>query len=644
MKAYGEVCMVRLMRISLFFIFSPLFLLFFLPHIHAQEPLYADMLLESAHKKELHRDRYWHILLHYKKSPFGLRSLIDDPDFFLSKDGKYNPEAELKATIRAFFQEVENETRHPVCRFIARYAWLKEKLNIDASLLPVHGCERFNKIIDQIKPEAATLIFPTSHINSPASMFGHTLLTIETASRSKLLSYAINYSAVTNETFGPLFAVKGLFGCYKGYFSILPYYTKIQEYSDVNHRDIYEYPLNLNTEEINRLLMHIYELDFIYSDYYFFDENCSYDLLFLLEAARPSLNLTDQCNWWVIPIDTIRTIKKNGLFEGPVYYRPSKTTKIKYLISLLSKQSRQTALSMAGGDLEPAHLTEKKIPHEEMILISELACEYLQYNYTKKELTKKPYQDRFLKILRLRSLLGGFDENRYRIQAPPVKPEEGHLSNRFSIGIGTQKDNFFQELKFRPAYHAMLDDEKGYIEGSQIIFGETTLRYYSSERKLKLEDLDIIDIVSIAPRDEFFQSISWKIKTGLTQKIMEDGEDHLLYYINPGGGFAYKNNFLGLWYVMMETDFNLGGILEDRFSAGIGASTGFIKSLTDSWKVHFFTKDIYYGLGDSHNAFEITIQQNYSININKGLNAKISRRKEYHTYQTECKIHWNIFF
>jgi len=291
MKAYGEVCMVRLMRISLFFIFSPLFLLFFLPHIHAQEPLYADMLLESAHKKELHRDRYWHILLHYKKSPFGLRSLIDDPDFFLSKDGKYNPEAELKATIRAFFQEVENETRHPVCRFIARYAWLKEKLNIDASLLPVHGCERFNKIIDQIKPEAATLIFPTSHINSPASMFGHTLLTIETASRSKLLSYAINYSAVTNETFGPLFAVKGLFGCYKGYFSILPYYTKIQEYSDVNHRDIYEYPLNLNTEEINRLLMHIYELDFIYSDYYFFDENCSYDLLDLPRRLRRAMTV-----------------------------------------------------------------------------------------------------------------------------------------------------------------------------------------------------------------------------------------------------------------------------------------------------------------------------------------------------------------
>ena len=33
--------------------------------------------------------------------------------------------------------------------------------------------------------------------------------------------------------------------------------------------------------------MHTYEMDKIYSDYYFFDENCSYDLLFLLDAARP---------------------------------------------------------------------------------------------------------------------------------------------------------------------------------------------------------------------------------------------------------------------------------------------------------------------------------------------------------------------
>ena len=39
--------------------------------------------------------------------------------------------------------------------------------------------------------------------------------------------------------------------------------------------------------------MHTHEMDKIYSDYYFFDENCSYDLLFLLDVARPWIGLTD---------------------------------------------------------------------------------------------------------------------------------------------------------------------------------------------------------------------------------------------------------------------------------------------------------------------------------------------------------------
>ncbi|MCK7512715.1 MAG: DUF4105 domain-containing protein [Desulfobacterales bacterium] len=68
---------------------------------------------------------------------------------------------------------------------------------------------------------------------------------------------------------------------------MLPYYAKLQEYSDVDHRDIWEYSLNLTEPEIRRMMLHIRELDAIASDYYFFDENCSYLLFSLLEAARP---------------------------------------------------------------------------------------------------------------------------------------------------------------------------------------------------------------------------------------------------------------------------------------------------------------------------------------------------------------------
>ncbi|HOS41209.1 MAG TPA: DUF4105 domain-containing protein, partial [Spirochaetota bacterium] len=174
---------------------------------------YQNYLVDLAIKKRLHDERYWHLLLHYKRGVFGLRSLVDDPKFFLAPNGKRDPRAELEATIRAFFQTPIIEDEHPVCKFVARFTWLTEQLAIDEDRLPVKRCKKVDTMLANMKPKSTTLIFPTSHINSPASMYGHTLLIVETATRSKLLAYAINYSAVTgDENFGPLYALKGLFG------------------------------------------------------------------------------------------------------------------------------------------------------------------------------------------------------------------------------------------------------------------------------------------------------------------------------------------------------------------------------------------------------------------------------------------------
>ena len=262
-------------------------------------------------------------------------------------------------------------------------------MEIDRSELPVSECRRFQEILEEIKPASVTLIFPAAHINSPASMFGHTLLTVDTASGSRLLAQAINYSAVTRETFGPLFAFKGLFGFYPGYFSVLPYYAKLQEYSDIEHRDIWEYPLNLNGEEVKRLLMHTFEMDRIYSDYYFFDENCSYTLLFLLDSARPSLGLTDQLPLWVIPIDTIRKVKETGLVTRshlpPV--PPGHDDQAPCVPASRSEWKISRGISV--GRIDPDILLEEKIAPERKIVICDLAAEHLQYQYSRKDMSRE---------------------------------------------------------------------------------------------------------------------------------------------------------------------------------------------------------------------------------------------------------------
>ncbi len=609
----------------------------------AQDAPYLTEALESAHRQKLHGDPYWNILLHYRPSATGKESLIDDPHFFLAPDGKTNPEAELQATIRAFFESHEDVNASAVCRFTARFEWIKERLNLDPSLLPIPECRPFMDFMEENKPRAATLIFPMAHLNSPASMFGHTLLTIETADKTKLLAYSVSYSAYADETFGPLFAVKGLFGLYPGYFTVLPYYAKLQQYSDVDHRDIWEYRLNLTEPEIRRMMLHIREMDSIASDYYFFNENCSYLLYFLLEAARPSVKLTDTFHGWLIPLDSIRMIQSQGLITG-ASYRPSRTTKITYLAAGISEEGRGTGLSMANGIIPEDPFSGKDTPDIEKKKTCELAGEYLQYLYTRHMLSKETYQERFLPILQARSRLGtSGGDDLYKIPEP-VQPDQGHRSNRFAIGSGMKKGDVFVEMRLRPAYHHLMDNDKGFVEGAHLVFTDVGVRYYAEANKLSLESLDIIDIFSLSPRDMFFHPVSWKIKTGLTRITAKDGDDHLVYGLNPGGGFAFRDKRAGLLYSLFETNLYAGGVLKNNYAAGAGVSAGCIKHINESWKVHVFARDLYYVLGDSFNSFEASVQQNFTLNPDQSITLDFTRRKTRDFYQTEAKLLWNLFF
>src|SRR3989304_1970088 len=113
------------------------FLLLFSPMLGAAETTpYRDELKESATKLRLPDDRYWHVLLHYKRGPFGTGGLVDDRKFFLSPDGKHDPSAELDAAIDGLFADGEEEQTLPRCRFPARYEWLIRRLGGDLTKVP----------------------------------------------------------------------------------------------------------------------------------------------------------------------------------------------------------------------------------------------------------------------------------------------------------------------------------------------------------------------------------------------------------------------------------------------------------------------------------------------------------------------------
>src|SRR5262249_7729129 len=110
------------------------------------------------------------------------------------------------------------------CTFPARYRWLKEQLGFEPDRLADETCDRFIAWKTALQPQSATFIFASYFISNPASAFGHTLIRFDKAERGegeRLLDYAVNFAAaVPDDENGFVYAYNGLFGGYRGYFSL----------------------------------------------------------------------------------------------------------------------------------------------------------------------------------------------------------------------------------------------------------------------------------------------------------------------------------------------------------------------------------------------------------------------------------------
>ena len=607
---------------------------------------YQRHLINLANERELYKHRYWDILLHYKSGPNGKESLIDDPHFFLSPNGKGDPKKELKDTLKGFFSPEIDQVTHPLCRFPARYAWLKEMLSIDEERLPGIRCNGLEQFLQKTSPKSAALIFPAATNTRLASMFGHTLLRIDSANKNKLLSYAVNYAALTRDRVGCAYAYKGIFGHYNGYYAMLPYYQKIREYNDLEDRDMWEYDLNLSEEEVVRMVLHIWELKEIYSEYYFFDENCSYNLLFLLEAARPSIDLTsrfwDTWSFWVIPTDTVYLIREAGLISK-VTCRPSLATKIRYDATQLDSNMRDLVTDIVFQRVAPHQIIEMDLTVDNKRRILESATRCIQYQYSSMLLKPKEYQERIVKLARTKNDLG--KTNLAPGHIPNLSsPDMGHMPGRVGIGFGYREDSPFTQIRLRPAYHGPDDPDQGYVDGSQLNILDVAGRYYNEGKSLKLEKFCLIDIVSLAPRDFFLKPISWKFKTGFERDIMPDGNAHLLYRINIGGGYSYRPFQAGILYGLLETDLNMTGRFQDKFSLGAGFTMGLAANLSQRLRLNLKGQAMIYELGESYRKYTGTLLQSVAITRNMGISLQIKMERAFGFQHLEMTTNINYYY
>ncbi|MDD2033088.1 MULTISPECIES: DUF4105 domain-containing protein [unclassified Pseudomonas] len=584
-------------------------------------PLSAAPHVDPQRLQQLANDRFWISLGHYETAKLGgWRSYISDKEFFLAPDGNEHPDHELAATVQALYGPASAGQQHAQCVYPARTRWLKAQLNLTD--LPTVDCSEFTQWFKDVAPHSAVMIFPAAYLNSPSSMFGHTLLRIDQADvqsdKTALLSYAINFGAyIEGSDNSILYAWKGLMGGYPGLFALVPYQEKLSEYRSLENRDLWEYRLNLSQVETERMVEHVWELKQIEFDYFFFDENCSYRLLELLQVARPSLRLTEQFPLTAIPTDTVKAVKEAGLVES-IEYRPSRERELLSRAEPLTDDEQQWVLKVSADQKQLQTSAFKALPRARQALIIDAAYRLERYRANGQERDPQRAQRSF-------ELLRAINQNPApELDIPqPGLPEDGHESRTWQAGLGTRGDRAFGEYGLRMAYHDLNDNAESFPLGAQIEILQLKLRQYEGN-DWQLQQLDLATIRSLTPRNELLQPLSWQVTGGLERVPGKHDDETLVSHVNGGAGgtWALGDDMLGFALGTVRVEHN------NDFAQFIAPAAGFNTGVL--WKnplgnLSLEAKGDYFINGEVRRS--VSLNQQWELSRNLGL--RLSAQREF---------------
>lgn len=595
--------------------------------------LYTILFCTSALSFDYY-DQGWLNLLRYKKTLLGnYESEVDAQTFFTDLDGKNSPQKELDTFIFKLKNNQMSDS-HVACLFPARATYLARKYSLKLPFNPAL-CPKFVELRQKINIKNVSLVFSSYFIEKPASAFGHTFLKIATNDskdeENDYLDYAVDFSAQVTTKNPILYGIMGIFGGFKGKFSLMPYYVKIKEYNDMESRDLWDFKLNLNSEELEFFIMHLYEMNLAYFDYYYFRENCSYHVLGLINAIKPEWNLMDKLKYFVPPIDTIHALNSSSKIVTQTSFRASKyqslNTKILNLDSTLQEVYAQTVSLEAVPEQKYKNLSKN-----EKAELLEFLSDYIDFRYASElgqkesEIYKKILAKKF-KINMLRSQINAQSKTAdYSNIIKYNSPLDGHNSKRmkFSLGRNNELTTNTAEFEYRFALHDYLDHKLGYIPFSTSELGNMKFIYLKNLHKFKLSEFKIVNVEALRPKTLFSNSMSWTFSAGVKDDNLQSKNDYYSYMNFSLGKAHQMNNFSFAYFLATKNNASLS---HKAFNNYLGPE---ILLVHNNNLINFSLKANYlYDTFDSHEfEYNISFESRLALSLNSSIGFELKQKED----------------
>lgn len=567
----------------------------FLPLVNADS--ISDTIVKKAQSYKISENSEWLKLLHYSNN----KSVIQNPEFFITKNIKSsNPQDELTATIQAFFAKSGLDDSHAICRFPARFLWLNKVLQLDASIYPNPNCRQFNEYKTKVPVSSISVVFASENVSSPASALGHVFFKLKGEnSKGELKQHALTYFTNISQV-SPLKLVSGsLLTGLPGYYALSPYEKILARYQNKENRNIWDYKLDLSSEQIELLTSHFWELKNSKAKYLYASYNCATAIYYFLQLVEPSLKDTEE---WLAPIDIINAAEKVGISSQHVIASPQWIMRA-LQSEISSLKERETIRSyVKEGDLKKISSIENEY---EQALAFDMRHYYLNYLLNYKELPIDIYGEQLNELKKYKKNLSTLHLKRE--QTPLYSPKLGRLA--FSIS-----DDLIS-LDWQAIATKLEDDHANYFNEYETSILNFKLNYDFEEEAIRLNKFTAYSIKSYLPADGLTKSISGNFSLAVERFPRADLSRYLLTRVEGGVGYTryITRNIMG--YASFNS---LLGYGDGEFILSLSPDMGLISRTTGRFK-SLLSFRVVQQIESSKYLLNSNVKQSYFISKNNSI-------------------------
>jgi hypothetical protein len=502
------------------------FLLLLIPLISYTKNI-EQSIINKARYLKLDDSFVWKNLLHVKKN----KPSINHPSFLLSFP-HFSLKNELKMTIESFFKTNIKNDNHAICKYPARYIWIKQQLNLTDNDFPKIECKSFNQYLKKTAAQSIQLIFVSENTSSPSSMMGHVFFKLSGKDIHNIQrEHAVSFFTVIDTMNLPSLLVKSTITGMKGFFLLRPYQEQIKRYLKEENRNIWEYSLNLSEDEQRLIYFHFWELKDVKIKYLFTGFNCAtivHDML-----SMTSVKFRKDNHLWITPKDVIKDAKKNDIINQ-VTLKASPQWHIKMLLDELKELNDSRIVE----DIEFKQLNMLKdikfsSNQKTMFLEKELLSAYLKYQYNNHEINESVVY----RIENMSNSKTKILKETYRLDLSNYKdPLNTFDDTQMGLSYISKNNKNYFLFSFLPASNTLYDDNREY-------FGESDLRIMEfnlliNKNKLEVDSFNLYSMKSLLPWDNFTGGLSSSLNINYeSQYDMKLGE-FKAYNISAGIGYT----------------------------------------------------------------------------------------------------------